>query len=205
MYIKENLHAKFIFLPPFDVNNTDIKLSVTGKNNIEDLQIMGVDVFATTYEPLGIARSVFDADVVMKIKLVTLVNEKMRLFIPESYINIANYNEHTLVSRRLIAIDIGAIPVSESITPLLNELVLKVEKDIGITPSVKELYISREDFVTKANIDAFNVNRGIKKVDSSNSLIHNAELEAQLVTSLNTETQLKCVIEALVCGNATIT
>lgn len=104
-----------------------------------DIYEDGSDVYTEFYADKGIDRDVFEVDARNKVLIVTLTNDENDfVYVPTSYILKMPEMGDVKYSRRIVSIDLNALPDYLNLDLLVERLGTNVADVIGVIPDIKE-------------------------------------------------------------------
>ena len=160
---------------------------------MDDCEKLGVDVFKTYYEPMGLLVADYNPDKTAKANIITLMSDTGVIYVPDSYIE--SYPDMTefTYNHVVLSISLGAVPDYLDVTFLNNQLAATVSDVIGITPTVNVHVAASSGSVTAAQHEIAEAARVAaitnRVTDRAKLMIANGTI-AVLNTKVNTLTQL---------------
>ena len=130
-----NTYGVFTVISPFTIDNVDYRCSAI--QLISSLAAAGIDVYNLYYLPFKISNEAYQTDVANNVAIVTLLSDSgPDINIPSSFISNAPVEISIPYSKLVISIDIGELPDSLTLTPLLTYLETVVNGNIGVIPTI---------------------------------------------------------------------
>ena len=113
-----------------------IVFSCMALRSFSDCEKLGVDVYKTYYQPMGLSTTVYNNDKAANAHIVTLMSETSVIYVPDSYIeSYPSMTEYTY-QNVVLSISLGAVPDYIDTTFLNQQLATVVSDVIGIMPTV---------------------------------------------------------------------
>lgn len=188
---------KFNFNPPFDIYNTDHKLTVSSARPIVEMVANNENPYQHIYKPVNLTIEDFHNDIKEDVKILTLKNDAGQyLYIPEKYVESKTYNGNTIAYRhKVIAIDLGAVPEDEDFNTLLTLLKSYVYSQKGINPAITIRDVSAPMDIDLDEHRQYEDERALRKIDPANTFIELEKTKTEL-TRLSTYIEdLECIIK----------
>ena len=115
----------------------------------------GVNVYDTFYKPKGVSEQSYKLDAEAGVVIVALrTSLGTFVYVPSSYIiGVPNGNGYAY-SRRLITVDLGALPVGLKTEALQKDLVTLINARFGVDPTLSEVELPISEIVTPDNHEA---------------------------------------------------
>lgn len=143
------LHARGVYeLKTPWVISQDVIYSCQAIRTFRDIYELGIDVFKTYYEPMGLDSSAFMADTLENANIITLIADNYTpseldggtgiIYVPDTYI--LKYPDQTNVpySHTVLSISFGPLPDSLNLGAVKLQLANVASDTIGVVPTVNE-------------------------------------------------------------------
>lgn len=119
-----------------------------------------IDVYETFYKSKGLSKEQYKTDTNAGVVIVALrATSGNFIYVPSSYIlGVPNGNGYTY-SRRIITLELGALPTGLDTASLQKDLQTMVNARFGVNPVVKEVELPITEIVTPENHLAFEKGR----------------------------------------------
>lgn len=128
--------GKFAFIAPFTASG-DTEYVVVAVRSFVELSKHNVDIYAIYYTPSGIAKEVFEADAKRGAAIISLRNDAGEITdLPDSFIASAPDIGGVKYDRKIISIDIGALPSDLDLSDFASQLHDYIVGKIGVDPVV---------------------------------------------------------------------
>ena len=186
------------FLSPFDGLNKDTTMTVISSMMMREYETAEVDVLKLVYEQNGLTKQDLLHDISLDAMLVTIKTNNDIIYIPSTYLHVQDQNKRTQIyNRKVLVMDLGFLPTNENITDLQNELVSVTVSTLGLSPDIRSVVISDDEYVTDDEHDLRLANRAVSRVSNYTSIGRVSELERTITNKDRIITQLKQIINTL--------
>lgn len=165
-----NSSGTYQFKKPFsDFINSQTVYQCKSIRKISELISSGVNVFNTYYSPYNIQSLVYEEDKANDISIIGLYNDTAKwLYIPTTFINAYPDNSGVPYRRMAYAIDIGPVEESFDLTTLNDNLTNLVKTNLGITPDIRIVSLSKPSMVRyEDHVAIQNMRQGRINVEST--------------------------------------
>lgn len=128
--------GKFEFLSPF-VAASDTEYTVVAVRSFVELSKNQIDVYSIYYASGGVAKEVFEADSQRGASIISLRDDAGQfLYIPDSFIASAPDIGGVKYERKILSIDLGALPADIDLTNLQEEISDFILGKVGVLSTV---------------------------------------------------------------------
>lgn len=176
------------FTGPFSTLSTKKKLERLPNREIKELLDSEIDVYTIFYKEYGLTEADVKSDLDNGVMIAVFRDSAGRyLYIPDRYVkldvNAMNDVDYTGVG---ITIDLGAIPSTENVDSVLEDIKTYIEGVLGISPHVAMVKTSSTS-INKDDHDAYEAGRKLMRTDRDNyylKLLKCQEEKTALITYL---------------------
>ena len=121
----------------------------------------GINVYDTFYKPKGVSEESYKADADAGVVIVALRSSiGTFIYVPSSYlIGVPNGGGYAY-SRRLLTVDLGALPLTLGTDSLRSDMVTFINAKFGVNPTILEVELPISEVVTPENHET--IERGRK-------------------------------------------
>ena len=145
----------------------DIFYTVIAIRKIEEIEMLGIDVFDTYYKPINLSDTDFNRDHNGNISIITLKSSSGELkHIPSYYLKSFPSGNGVVYSVVALAVELGALPVDFDLSHLENKVKELTISEIGVTPRIRTLTLSNQEVITQTTHDRIEAARKAKKATS---------------------------------------
>ena len=165
--------------------------------SFHELSKNNVNVYDTFYKPKGISEQSYKTDADAGVVIIALRSAiGTFIYVPSSYIIGLPNGGGYAYSRRLITLDLGALPLGLSTDALRTDLVTYINAKFGVNPSIREVELPISEIVDPDNHKALEDGRKGRITEPGNLESRYNELLANF-TALQTENNsyVKMLIE----------
>lgn len=146
-----------------------------------DLVDLGVDIFNTYYNPLGLTQQNFEDDQKAGANIITLIADSQPvIYIPDSYILSYPDMSNVAYSNIILSLDLGVVPDTLDLTFLQNQLSGVASDVVGVTPTVTVHVGMSTGAVTQEQADAMEAARQATITNRTSDRAKVIELQNQL-------------------------
>lgn len=156
-----------------------------------------VNVYDTIYKPKGVSEQSYKTDADAGVVIVVLRSAiGTFLYIPSSYlIGLPNGGGYAY-SRRLLSIDLGALPLNLSTEALREDLITFINARFGVNPTLREVELPISEVVAPENHEALERGRKGRISEPGNTdTRYNDLLKKHDAVLLENQTYVKQLIE----------
>jgi hypothetical protein len=158
-----NASGAFELLEPFKSSQGFDSSKVYTCNAIEgfpSLDIEGVDVFATFYQPYGVTDAEYRIDRINSVNIVTLLDsDLLPVLVPSSYIKSFPKSTSVSYNHLFMVYDIGVLPDGFDLTYALAAAKTVIDETIGCTSTYEVTMIPNKDQVNYVEHQRLESNR----------------------------------------------
>jgi len=190
----------FNLLSPFTIEPVNYHCSSI--TLISDLVDSGIDVYSTIYAPNNLSNDIFQVDDLAGVSIVTLIsNDGPTIVVPSSYIGILPTGQSVPYNRLIIAIDLGDLPDSLLLTPILDSIESLANSLMGVTATTTLHRVPISTLYSQAESNVMEAKRLLTIQNTPSfykaKVVSDAALEAA-------NTKIRMLETALVAANAKI-
>lgn len=197
MFENQNIgrSGRFVVIEPYNtLVKENVVYTINGTLFLREHLRNGLDVFMTTYNILGIDKSVYDADVRDNVIIVTLTDSAGKtIYLPERAVTGCALRDGVTYGEKSLIVNLGAFPLSKDFTDLLNDFKLFLKSRLGVSPSIELVKSSIDTSITNVEHDGIESSRVIDAPDNADVLYRNAL--AEIVILKQTIVNLECIIK----------
>lgn len=169
----------FILKAPW-VIDTRGEFTCHAVRSFNELSKNGVNVYDTFYKPKGISEQSYKSEAELGVVIVALRSTSGSfIYVPSSYIlgmpNAGGYP----YSRRIITIDLGALPTGLNTEAMREDLGIIINATFGVDPTIKEVEMPISEIVTPDNHLAIEQGRRGRIVEPGNLASRYKDLQAR--------------------------
>lgn len=188
--------GKYALRTPF-IANPNANYTCMAIRSFNDILELKEDVFATYYDPQGISSSIYDADKLANVSIITLMSETASIiYVPDSYIDSYPDLGNVLYSRIVASVDLGALPDRLGLDFLTAQLAAISSDVIGVEPTVLIHKVPTTDFISAQDAAALEAARVAGITVLKTDYTRNRELLVQVTDQQAVIAALKDIIDA---------
>ena len=115
----------------------------------KDFTDAAADIYGLVYEPMGLAREIYEADRAAGVKILTLRSTtRPTIYVPSSYLLSYPSNDNVAYQHTVLALSLGALPVALDLQFLIDQVQGVVSSVIGIVPEIKTAAAPSDEYIT---------------------------------------------------------
>lgn len=155
------LHAKGLYTvtSPFALTANTI-YECMAIRSFPDIVQLGIDVFKTYYEPLGLLESNYEADKAAGANIITLMStDQPTVHVPDTYISAYPNMGNVAFNNVVLAMSIGPVPDGLDLTFLKQQLKATASDVIGLEPNISVAVAPSTGVITQTQADDLEVAR----------------------------------------------
>lgn len=187
------------------VSDFDHVYQCIGIQRFAALGAKNIDVYSTYYQPLGIERSVYEADLAAGAALITLTTDYAApIYVPSTYITSYPNMGNVVYSHVVLSVSLGSLPDGIALDGVQEQIRNSVAAVIGVDPTVLVNTAPIKGVVSSAQHQDLEATRNAAITNRSTSASTIVQLQAQIAAlqaANNTLTQI--AIDNGWVGNAT--
>lgn len=149
--------GQYIFLEPFNTSlYQEQELEVVSVGYIKELEDKKIDVLKVIYNIIGLTNEDYLDDINNNIPIVTFMSSNgSYLYVPADRIQGMPDSSGVKYQERIIAINLGLIPLETDLDSLKENIKDLVYDNFGVTSSIKEVHSSSVVLIDKVKDTAF--------------------------------------------------
>lgn len=194
-----NASGNYVLLEPFASSqgfNANTVYTCDSIDGFESLDIKGIDVFATYYNPYGIDNATYLADRTNSVNIVTLLDANLTpIYVPSSYIKSFPKAIAVPYNTLYAVFTLGTLPDSLDVASALALAKTTLDENIGCTSTYELTMLPNTNQVTFAEHQQLEANR---KANINFSLSLAKQLQAEKDKNLLLETKIAALEEVIV-------
>lgn len=189
--------GSFTAKSPFDSKINDKQTyQCMAVRRLSDLVALGDDPFVDYYQPIGLAESVYKADLAAGVCLVSLQSSSGRwIYIPNTYLltypGMSGVKYHCVV----LGVALGAIPVNLDVSALKSQISNLVKDTLGVNNEIKVVVVSPEALVSQESHTYLEAARVAKITNKTTDSAKLAKAQSELATTRLKVTELETYIK----------
>lgn len=142
------------------VINTNTEFTCHAIRSFTELSKNNINVYNMFYKPKGLSEAIYSTDSSSGVLIVALRSSNGSfIYVPSSYILSIPNMEGYAYARRIVSIELGALPVGLSTDAIRADIADMITNRFGVVPTVREVTLPINEVVTPDNHAALEAGR----------------------------------------------